>query len=170
MIELLILYVLYNKVLTMYGISKAIKTEFSVLTTPSIGTIKPALVRLEKKGFLKTQKTMSKGGRPSTFYSISEPGKVAFKGLILSPPQDNPIQFLQNARVRLYCANILGTNDLFNLIDMLRFKAESILVSSSKMVDEYEDKFYQRVVFDNIACEYKNFVTLLDSIKKAFRH
>ena len=48
MIELLILFVLNRKVLTMYGVSKEIKELFSVLTTPSYGTIKPALTRLEK--------------------------------------------------------------------------------------------------------------------------
>ena len=50
MIELLILYELSKKVLTMYGVSKEIRREFSVLTTPSYGTIKPALNRLEKSG------------------------------------------------------------------------------------------------------------------------
>ena len=53
MIELLILFVLNRKVLTMYGVSKEIKELFSVLTTPSYGTIKPALTRLEKGGFVK---------------------------------------------------------------------------------------------------------------------
>ena len=59
MIELLILNELTKKVLTMYGISKEIHTSFSVLTTPSFGTIKPALTRLQKSGFVKSQKTMS---------------------------------------------------------------------------------------------------------------
>ena len=71
MIELLILYELSKKTLTMYGISKEINSEFSVLTTPSYGTIKPALKRLEKTSCVRTQKTMSAGGRPSTFYSIT---------------------------------------------------------------------------------------------------
>ena len=52
MIELLILYKLSDKVLTMYGILKEILESFSVLTTPSYGTIKPALNRLEKAGFI----------------------------------------------------------------------------------------------------------------------
>ena len=72
MIELLIFFQLSRKVLTMYGISKEIRGEFSVLTTPSYGTIKPALNRLETSGFVKTQKSMSKGGRPSVYYSITE--------------------------------------------------------------------------------------------------
>lgn len=57
MIELLILFELSKKVLTMYGVSKEIRNTFSVLTTPSYGTIKPALTRLETSGFVKTQKT-----------------------------------------------------------------------------------------------------------------
>ena len=72
MIEILILYELNKKILTMYGISKEIKSEFSVLTLPSYGTIKPALIRLEKSGYVKTQKTMSSGGRPSIYYTITK--------------------------------------------------------------------------------------------------
>ena len=56
MIELLILFELNRQVLTMYGISKAIRATFSVLTTPSYGTIKPALTRLENSGFIKSRK------------------------------------------------------------------------------------------------------------------
>lgn len=63
MIELLILFELNRSVLTMYGISKEIRATFAVLTTPSYGTIKPALTRLENGGFVKKQKTMSEGGR-----------------------------------------------------------------------------------------------------------
>ena len=84
MIELLILYKLSKKVLTMYGISKDIHEDFSVLTTPSYGTIKPALNRLERSGFVKTQKTMSSGGRPSTYYSITSAGKEELNNLLLS--------------------------------------------------------------------------------------
>ena len=72
MIELLILFELNRRVLTMYGISKEIRATFAVLTTPSYGTIKPALTRLENGGFVKKQKTMSKGGRPSCYYSITK--------------------------------------------------------------------------------------------------
>ena len=52
MIEILILFELNKKVLTMYGIQKSILEYFSVLTMPSFGTIKPALKRLENKGFI----------------------------------------------------------------------------------------------------------------------
>ena len=112
MIELLILYELSKKVLTMYGISKEIRAEFSVLTTPSYGTIKPALNRLEKAGCVKSQKTMSLGGRPSTYYSLTEKGKDELKNLLLAQPVENPIQFLPTARVKLVCADVLNKDDL----------------------------------------------------------
>ena len=50
-----------KKTLTMYVTSKEIHAEFSVLTTPSFGTIKPALTRLEKAGFLKIGVKKEKG-------------------------------------------------------------------------------------------------------------
>ena len=108
MIELLILYKLSKKVLTMYGISKDIHEDFSVMTTPSYGTIKPALTRLEKSGFVKSQKTMSTGGRPSVYYSITKDGVDALEELLLAPIKENPIQYLTTARVRVACAEVLG--------------------------------------------------------------
>ena len=52
MIELLILYLLNKYQLTMYAVQKKISEEFAIYTKPSFGTIKPALVRLEAKGFI----------------------------------------------------------------------------------------------------------------------
>ena len=98
MIELLILYELNKKVLTMYGVSKEIKSKFLMLTTPSYGTIKPALNRLEKKGCVKTQKAMSSGGRPSTYYSITSLGVDELKelatGIIESNDEDGVAKWL----------------------------------------------------------------------------
>ena len=78
----------------MYGLSKQIRAEFSVLTLPSYGTIKPALNRLELSGYVKSQKSMSSGGRPSTYYSITDNGRDELKVKLLEDPVDNPIQFL----------------------------------------------------------------------------
>lgn len=170
MIELLILYELLEKVLTMYGISKEIRTEFSVLTTPSYGTIKPALTRLEKSGFIKTQKTMSSGGRPSSYYSITSSGKDELKQLILSPPLDNPIQFIPSARVKLYCAEILNREEKLELFKSLKLKAESILIDTKNMQDCLNSTFYPKMVFDNMICEYRNFILLLEGFSNACKN
>ena len=96
MIELLILFELNRKVLTMYGIAKNITDTFGVLTKPGFGTIKPALKRLEKNGYIKTQKEISSGGRRSTYYSVTTSGVEYLKQLILEIPAENLINFLTN--------------------------------------------------------------------------
>lgn len=170
MIELLILHELNKKILTMYGISKEIRQEFSVLTTPSYGTIKPALKRLESSGFLKTQKSMTEGGRPSTFYSITNSGKEELKRLILLPPLDNPIQFFSSARMKLYCANILNKDEQQELFKLLKYKSESVLVDVKNILENKEQDFFGKMVFDNMICEYKNFISLLEGLTNACKN
>ena len=170
MIELLILFELKNKVLTMYGISKEIREHFSVLTTPSYGTIKPALTRLEKGGFVKSQKTMSPGGRPSVYYSITKDGDTEIKRLMLSPPLENPVQFLTFARIKLACLDLLDTNEQKELLGQLKLKAESILIDTQNVLRTKDLSFYLKMVFDNLTCEYKNFISLLEGFEHACTH
>lgn len=167
MIELLILFELNKKVMTMYGISKEIRSEFSVLTTPSYGTIKPALSRLEKSGCVKSQKTMSSGGRPSVYYSITKNGKDELVKLLLKEPLDNPIQFLPTARVKLACADILSLQEQKELFRALKVKSESIALDVKKILENSDLDFYPKMVFDNLLCEYKNFMSLLEGFERA---
>lgn len=170
MIELLILYELRKKVLTMYGLSKEIKKEFSALTIPSFGTIKPALERLNKKGCLKAQKTMSSGGRPSTYYSITTIGEEELVELLLMQPLENPIQFLTLARVRLACANILSQKDQLEMFKLLKYKSESIVIEINNLLKTADLDFFQKMVFDNLVCEYKNFISLLEGFERACKN
>ena len=167
MIELLILFELSKKTLTMYGISKEIRASFSVLTTPSYGTIKPALTRLEKDGFVKSQKTMSSGGRPSNYYSATKEGINELKRLLISPPQDNPVQFLTTARIKLACADILNKDEQAELIKHLKIKAESLLIETQSMLKNKDFSYFPKMVFDNLVCEYKNLILLLEGLKNA---
>ena len=167
MIELLILFELNRKILTMYGISKKIREDFSVLTTPSYGTIKPALNRLSKGNFIRIQKEITKGGRPSNYYSITDSGVNELKRLILLPPLENPIQFLPTARVKLACADVLDNNEQKNLFKQLKIKAESILIDTQNLMNSKELSFYPRMVFDNLMCEYKNLISLIEGFEHA---
>ena len=167
MIELLILFELNRKILTMYGVSKSIKEDFSVLTTPSYGTIKPALNRLESAGFVRPQKEMSKGGRPSTYYSITDNGAKELKNLIMSQPLENPIQFLPYARIKLACADVLDTREQSMMLDSIKQKAESILLDAQNLVRSKELSFYPKMVFDNLICEYKNLISLIEGFEHA---
>lgn len=167
MIELLILFELNKTVLTMYGVSKEIRGDFSVLTTPSYGTIKPALRRLENGGFVRTQKTISNGGRPSTYYSITKEGVNELKRLIMEEPLENPIQFLPTARVKLACADILEKDEQLKMIALLKAKAESIIIDTKNIMTFKDLSFYPKMVFDNLICEYKNFISLLEGFENA---
>lgn len=167
MIELLILYELNKTVLTMYGVSKEIHGDFSVLTTPSYGTIKPALRRLENRGFVKTQKAISEGGRPSTYYSITKEGSNELKRLISEEPLENPIQFLPTARVKLACADILSKDEQLILMRALKLKAENIIIDTQNLITFKDLSFYQKMVFDNLICEYQNFIMLLEGFENA---
>lgn len=170
MIELLILHQLNKKVLTMYGISKEIRQAFSVLTTPSYGTIKPALNRLEKSGFIKTQKSMTSGGRPSTYYSITKDGFEELKTQILAEPVENPIQFLTTARVKLACAGVLNQQEQIELFKALKLKSEMIMIDTKNLIQEQEMDYLNRMVFDNLICEYKNFNMLLEGFERACKN
>lgn len=170
MIELLILHQLNQKVLTMYGISKEIRLSFSVLTTPSYGTIKPALNRLEKAGFVKTQKTMTSGGRPSTYYSITNDGVEELKSQILAEPLENPIQFLTTARVKLACAGVLSESEQLELFKSLKLKSEMIMIETKNLIQERKMDYLSNMVFDNLICEYKNFNMLLEGFERACKN
>ena len=165
MIELLILHQLNQKVLTMYGISKDIRLSFSVLTTPSYGTIKPALNRLEKAGFVKTQKTMTSGGRPSTYYSITNDGVEELKSQILAEPLENPIQFLTTA-----CEGVLSEQEQLELFKSLKLKSEMIMIETKNLIQERKMDYLSNMVFDNLICEYKNFNMLLEGFERACKN
>lgn len=167
MIELLILFELNKTVLTMYGVSKEIKGDFSVLTTPSYGTIKPALRRLENNGFVKTQKSISEGGRPSTYYSITKEGVNELKRLIMEEPLENPIQFLPTARIKLACADMLNKEEQTVLFNALKIKAESIIADTKNLMTFKDLSHYPKMVFDNLICEYKNFISMLEGFENA---
>lgn len=167
MIELLILHELSKRVLTMYGISKEIRKEFSVLTTPSYGTIKPALKRLELNACVKTRKSMTSGGRPSTYYSITKEGVEVLKALLLEQPQENPIQFLTTARVKVACAEVLEAQEKVKLFKLLKLKCEEIMIDSGRILESKDTDFYLKMVLDNLICEYKNFISLLEGLERA---
>ncbi len=167
MIELLILFELNKTVLTMYGVSKEIRGDFSVLTTPSYGTIKPALRRLEKGGFVRTQKSISEGGRPSTYYSITKDGVNELKRLLMEEPLENPIQFLPMAMIKLACADMLTKDEQLILFKALKTKAESIIIDTKNLMIFKDLSFYPKMVFENLICEYNNFITLLEGFENA---
>lgn len=168
MIDLMILYVLLKHDLTMYAVHKRIQESFLAFTSPSFGAIKPALVRLEKKGCIKSSKIMSDGGKLSVFYSITKDGVKELKNLLLNPFSNNPLQFLSDAKVKLCCASFLGKDECYELFEEIKSNALLHKLNAEKILsDEYNPiDFYQRIVLDNTICEYKNFISMIEGFEK----
>lgn len=168
MIELIILYVLTKRELTMYSVQKYINENFGAYTKPSFGAIKPALVRLEKDGYITSRKMMSDGGKLSVFYSITKNGLEELRKLILENLSENPVQFMPNARIKISCASFLSKEecaDLFFHIKSLamqhKFDAENIINNEYNQLS-----FYQRIILDNAICDYSNFITIVEGLEK----
>lgn len=168
MIELLILYVLLKRDLTMYAIQKHINGYFAPFTKPSFGALKPALIRLEEKGCLTSRKMMSDGGKLSVYYDISKQGERELKRLIMEEFSDNPLQFLSNARVKLSCADCLDSDEKKRLFFAVKSKAMQFKTDAQNILDdEYRNtNFYQKIILDNTICEYKNFINIIEGFEK----
>ena len=110
---------------------------------------------------------MSKGGRPSICYAITDKGKEELFKEILSPIAENPIQFLVNARVRLLCSEILENDDYLTLLRLLKRKAENLMLETKRLEESDNTPNTSRMIFDNLACEYRNFVSLLEGLEHA---
>jgi len=168
MIELLILYVLSVTPLTMYGVLKAILKKFSPYTKPSFGTIKPALLRLEKKGFIVSSKTISDGGKVSIMYALTPKGLDALKDIILDVDTENPVQFLSNARIQIACAGFLDITSQMNLFEKLKKRAVIIKADAENKITDgtINPTYLHRLVLDNTICEYNNFINLLEGLQR----
>lgn len=167
MIELLILHVLSEREMTMYGISKHILDFFCAYTQPSFGAIKPALTRLEKAGFIRSRKSMSDGGKLSVFYSIMQEGREELKKLILEKISENPLQFQSTAAIKLSCASYLAKDERTELFFQIKTKAQEHKFKSENILNNEKSlTFYQRMVLDNTIIYYKNLIALIENLEK----
>ncbi|MCI1274286.1 MAG: PadR family transcriptional regulator [Clostridiaceae bacterium] len=168
MINLLILYVLQSRELTMYAIQKHILMYFAPYTNPSFGALKPALRKLEEQGYIKSRQTMTDGGKLSGYYLRTKEGEDFLKKTILEQLSENPLQFLSNARIKLSCADILEEKERKSLFFELKTLAMKFKLDAENILNnEYIDlTFYQKIVLDNSICEYKNFITIIEGLEK----
>lgn len=168
MIELLVLFSILKRDLTMYAIQKHILENFSPFTNPSFGALKPALRRLEEKECLTSRKIMSDGGKLSVFYEISKTGVNELKRLLLEDLSDNPLQFLSNARIKLSCAGCLNQEEKARLFFSVKSRAMQFKTMAQNILqNEYnQSNFYQNIILDNTICEYSNFITIVEGLEK----
>lgn len=168
MIDLMVLYILVNHDFTMYAILKRIQEYFLAYTNPSFGALKPALVRLEKQGFITSSKVMSDGGKLSVFYAITKDGLKNLRNLMLKPMSKNPLQFISDAKIKLSCLSVLEPEDRAEVFADIRTNVLTHKNNAEKILtDEYIPlTTYQKIVLDDTVCAYKNFITMIDQLEK----
>lgn len=168
MIELVILYVLLKRDLTMYAVQKYIEDNFAPFTKPSFGALKPALMRLEEKDCINSRKVMSAGGRPAIYYSMTKTGRNELKSILTEELSDNPVQFLSNVRIKLSCADVLDKDEKKRLFFAAKSSAMSFKTKAYEILNDEYNKitFYQKIMLDNTICELSNFITIVEGLEK----
>ena len=167
MIEILILYTVYKREKTLYGIRKDIFDIFGVYTKPSIGTIHPALKKLTKSGALTCSEKFSEGGKKFSYYGITSKGKTAFKELFFSLPSDNPSLFYTQLQIRFATMGLLDINDRQEFIIETQKKLDLYIVDiQNRLNDEYLDlDYFQKQIMTRTLSEMKSLITYLKQLK-----
>lgn len=167
MIEILILYLIRNRELTMYGIQKAIKEVFAAYASPGFGALNPALKKLEKSGFVISRRIMSDGGKQSGYYIATHEGNAELKRLLLSDITENPVQFFSNASVKLSCASVLSEKERAELFEKIKNKTfEHKYTAENILNNEYTSLTgFQTAVLKNTINEYNNLIALTENME-----
>ena len=166
MLEVMILYVIYEYELTMYYVQKRIHEVFGEFSKPSIGAIQPALKKLERLGFIKSRKTFSNGGKLTGFYSITNDGKKAFKNLLMEDLSSNPVQIRPNSAIKIIASQILPKDFQQSLFEAISRQIELKKIDAEKKLQKSNLNVYQKILVDNLVVEYKNYLNLLEKIGK----
>ena len=111
---------------------------------------------------------MSEGGKLSVFYSITKDGRKTLTELLLEDLSDNPLQFLSNCRIKLSCAEYLKSDEKKDLFLSLKTLALKFKIDAENILnDEYNKlSFYQKIMLDNVICEYTNLITIIEGFEK----
>lgn len=120
MIEIMILYVLNKYDVSIYRLQKIIDEYFFAYIKTSLGTLQPALKRLEKLGCVGFVENMSDGGMKTKTCMITPEGKTHLIHLLLNWENKNPYHVLTEAKIALYCSDILSINEMLEFKENLR--------------------------------------------------
>ena len=119
MIEIVILYILNKYDASIYRVGKLIDELFFGYLKTSVGTINPALKRLEKMGCVECLEKMSDGGMLTKIYSITSGGKKHLVEVLQRIELTSPSHILNEAKIALYCSDILSVNELLTFKENL---------------------------------------------------
>lgn len=167
MLEIMILYVLWEWEFSMYSVKKRIYEIFGNFSTPSIGAIKPSLIKLENSGYITSRKTFSEGGKLTGYYSITSEGKKALKYMLLEDLSSNPVQIKANCAIKIIASEILSKDQQIALFSALSRQVELHKIDAeNKLKNNKNLKPYQRILLDNLIIEYNSFLKLIENLGK----
>ena len=166
MIEILILYIIRKSEKTIYGIRKDIIELFGTFTEPSIGTIYPALHRLEDEKAVSLTTRMSEGGKKSSYYSITPKGTELFRKMFFHAGSDNPSLFFTHVQARLGTMGILSREDKIKFVNETLRKTDIFLFGlEKKLEDEFiELDYYQRKLHERTVNELKSLMEFVKNL------
>lgn len=129
MVEILILYILSKYDASIYKIKKLINEMFFTFSSPSLGTINPALKRLEGLSCVEFESRMSEGGLLTKTYKITPFGLKYFKSAISSFEFKSKSNIIPNVSAFICIADILEDEEKATLFknclnNLLILKAE----------------------------------------------
>lgn len=165
MLEICILYCLIKREMTIYSVRKFITELFGAYTKPSHGAIHPALKKLETLGCVSVQESLSEGGKKSSYYSITEKGRMHFVEIMLSDFSENPAVSLNEINIRIAAMGALSSDNRILLKDKCIKFTELYTVQNERILkDEYSglDKFQKAIIEETI----KNIKSLINFLIK----
>ena len=141
MIEILILYILNKHDCTIYKIVKLIDETFFAYAKTSTGSVNPALKRLENLSCVTYKEIMTEGGMLSKIYSITKAGEKHLVSLLINYVSQNPSHILNEAKMLLYCSDILNSGELTEFKNNLRNSLELFQIKLERGLDnEYSQR------------------------------
>lgn len=163
MIDLIILYILNKYDSTIYRISKTADEFFFALIKTSIGTISPAMKRLEKNACVSCVEKMTDGGLLSKNFSITQIGKKYLVDLLLDFDSKNPYHVINEAKIAIYCSDILEKEDYLkfkenikNCLELHKIKLEKGLNNSYIELNQI-----QKAIVENTLAEVNELIKIL---------
>ncbi|CUX70508.1 Transcriptional regulator PadR-like family protein [Clostridium sp. C105KSO15] len=115
MIELIILgFLSYNHPFTLYDIKKGMERSTEYFASTSQGAIHPALVKLEKNGYV-TSKEEVKNNRTKKLYRITDAGRERFS--VLMRQDFGPDKYKSTQLLKMFFFNELTKNERLESIN-----------------------------------------------------
>ena len=167
MLEILVLYSVYKREKTLYGIRKEIFDIFGAYSKPSIGALYPAIKKLTEAGMLNCLEKFSQGGKKSNYYSITKKGQDGFKDLFFSTLSDNPSLFYSQLQVRFATMGLLNKEDRVKFVSETQKKIDLYVMDiQSRLNDEYlELDYFQKQIMTKTLSDMKSLTSYMKQLK-----